>query len=73
MTLAEQVRVRRSLPSPAIAAAILADADVTMRQVALEIDVAPNTVRRYFMGRRLRPQNAEKLARILAELGAATG
>jgi transcriptional regulator with XRE-family HTH domain len=73
MTLAEQVKVRRSLPTPAAAAAILADADVTMRQVALEIDCAPTTIRRYLSGRRLRPQTAEKLARVLAELVDATG
>jgi transcriptional regulator with XRE-family HTH domain len=71
MTLAEQVRVKRALPSPAAAAAIMADADVTMRQIALEGQVAPTTVRRYLSGRRLRPETAAKLAKVLDELAAA--
>jgi hypothetical protein len=73
MTLAEQVRVRRRLPSPAVAAAIMADADVTMHMIALEAALAPTTVQRYLAGCRLRPRTAEKLARVLTELVDATG
>jgi hypothetical protein len=73
MTLAEQVRVRRSLPSPAAGAAIMADADVTKRQISLEASLSPTTVARYLAGCRLRPRTAEKLSRVLAELAAETG
>ena len=70
MTLAEQVKVRRSLPSPAVAVALMADAGVTMHAVAIEGDLSPTTVRRYLEGRPVRTRTAQNLSRVLSDLRA---
>ncbi len=72
MTLSEEIRAVRSLPSPELARAIRMNAGVTQARLAEEVGVTRATINRWESGER-RPQGRHRAtyAAVLAEIQAA--
>lgn len=69
MALLDEVRARRTEPSPAVARAVLAAAEVTEERLAEELDVHRTTVARWLAGtHRPRGANRERYAAVLTAL-----